>query len=251
MQRYLAQEDFSPPSDALPIYRIATSAVTLTAQEARLIGWHDELRSRVEAFATEFFSLAPVVRQDRFQHLAELCRNQVTLAARLESLRPGLSLSGEPLAGGSAMVAELGEHIREGFVLRPFTRALHHQTFLAQYAAERMPALVEAAATLEGQYPSTAKLDDRFVANLRDWPRRQKIAAGLERRWRRRQRVKAISNATLTRFYVVLVIIALGVVVVSLFSSDHNRKPRPWKPPPFGAPFSSPSQSSNEQAPLP
>jgi hypothetical protein len=188
MQR-LRDEDFMPPRSWQQASRALLGGVASENVAARAFNEEEgRLRSVVETFAVEFFSLDVPMREQRWRELRDQCAFSPPLTARLRSLERGLRVSGEsPMANPSQQ--ELAGYVRELFVLGPRARAARRQKLLHELTHESRQPLANAADVFRSEHPMIAALERDLVGQLESWNRRA---------WKRHENRKKPINPNLT-----------------------------------------------------
>jgi hypothetical protein len=186
--RRLAETDFVPPPAALRAYRHLAEGRPLRAENACaehvLLAEEDRLRTEVEDFAEQFFTLAPPERRQRWLALTERCRWSPPLAARLLGLEAGLGVDLSEVPDADPLAARLARQVGELFVLRPADRAQRRRAFLARMGGEA-DAWERAARRLDESHPAVASLAPELLDRLMEWSATQKELARARKRPRR------------------------------------------------------------------
>ncbi len=186
----LAEEDFVPPwrwQQAFSVVHRPAEAAGRVLGHGQLFADEEErLREEVSAFAGDFFTLGPEERKRRFSQLWEACEPYPALTDWLRELAPWLTLV--PAVPEDPRVAELADHVRRLFVLRPGARAGRRRALLQEMQAEL--SLWEAAADqLCRSQLALASLEPVLIQYLRTW--RKQMA---ERRVRALQQNQQVSG---------------------------------------------------------
>lgn len=231
----LPEVEFVPPPEWRAALRLLTGAANSlppeVEQEARAEA-ERRFGERVEDFASEYWSLAVPVRQQRWQGLMRECGWSARVRARLEMLRPGLTIG--PLSEGeSPQVVELAGHLEALFVLPPAERTAVRLE-LRQRLRDGMPAWENAAARLWKRYPDRAGLQGSIITELVSWTRMQIY---LEKR--RRQPIPnpggfepGSEGKTQRSAAFIVLCIALGIVCRAIGCSRDQPSPPPSYPTP-------------------
>jgi hypothetical protein len=197
--------------------------------------WDEEarLRNDVEAFATEFFRLEPLIRRDRWETLAGECQAFPRLAARLECLRPGLDVAVAPVSPKEDQLRWLVEHATELFILRPPERAARRQTLLAELG-DKASTLEGATRQLQKRFPELAALEPNLIGRLATWSKIEKSVRKAAKRQGGGTSGTSRSGAGLTWVGVLVAMVLLR----GLSYLSHTSTPTNYIAPSYSAPQS-------------
>jgi hypothetical protein len=168
--RQLPDADFVPPTNWCQAVGLLTGTRIPGAADAAGEADAEEeerLRSEVEEYAEQFWSLALGERRQRWQSLYGRCGFAPRLRARLEGLRPGLVVGSLP-EGEDAEVLALAQEVRSFFVLRPADRAAARQA-LVQRMRIGWKEGQATAKLLQQNLPSIAALEPSLMKTLTSW----------------------------------------------------------------------------------
>jgi hypothetical protein len=158
--RRLTDDNFVPPEVAVAaVNALAGTAIPLTPEATAEA--MPALREEVDAFAAQYWALAPAARRERWANLSSRC-DAGPDAVFLAQLELGLDLAIVPFSDADA--AELAEKARGLYVLRPRERAVSRAEWLADWLRGRdwRPAVHE----LREADPSTAELEPTLLDRL-------------------------------------------------------------------------------------
>src|SRR5205807_742796 len=122
-------------------------------------------REEVEAFALDFFALAPAARRRRWEELRAACAPFASTSTRLAALGRGLDLDPSEPDGPAGQLARAAAEL---FVLRPGPRAARRRQLLEQWS-EESDFWEQAAAELKRHAPKLAALEPVLLGSLNQW----------------------------------------------------------------------------------
>jgi hypothetical protein len=187
--RLLEQTDFAPPARCRRAWRVLAGGGAPAAPDPDALVEEDRcLGAEAEAFAGEFWSLAPGERRRRWAELSARCADAPGPRARLRQLEAGLSVRAAEPGAGDGRVGELAAAVQDIFVLGPGGRAAARQA-LRRRAREDPRDWEAAARALRKQHPELAELQPGLVADLEGWRQQQRHLEQM------RQRLKTAANA--------------------------------------------------------
>jgi|GEM_PF-7096848 len=169
--KQVSDSDFFPSEDSVVAWQILKDPATVSHRVAEAARHHANvaLRTRVEQFAAQFFSIEVGERVRQWFDLRSRCQDSAPLRERLEALSSGLNVDPqlmlpEPTGPGAQPSEErmVAERIFEMFVLRPIDRAERQQEIMLSWQAE-LKAWQVATRQLKKSRPKIAELDPEFV----------------------------------------------------------------------------------------
>jgi hypothetical protein len=166
--------------------------------EEWLLEEEGRLRTEVESFAVEFFTLSVTQRRERFEALLSRCPGASPLGARMQSLKAGLEVEIQSSPFGGSFQDQLAEQLLHSFPLPPLALATSRQAFLRKIeepsAAAHRKLWEKAARYVLAEWPAIAALDPELVQQVVRLRRRLKRQSRRHRRSLRNRPAAAAGN---------------------------------------------------------
>jgi hypothetical protein len=187
------------------------------------------LRSEVEGFAAEFFTLPVAERRRRLADLTTRGARIPTLTARLWDLSRGVALDLAALQDANFRVNWLARYVCDLLVCRPIERAARRHALLESMNEEKMALWETAARRLQKHYRAVAALEAIWIDELANWTQHQRRLAKARRRARPVQAPAAQgTRPSLPTSW--LVMIGLGIsMLFRLLAASHKTEPPPFR----------------------